>query len=222
MIIVLLGAPGAGKGSVGKPLSEHLALPIISTGDIFRANLSGKTELGLKAKSYMEQGQLVPDDLTFSIVKDRLMQEDCEDGFILDGFPRTLNQARLLEEFLSEHGIKLDLVLNIHLEDDVIIRRLTSRMVCFSCGAPYNSISKKPLVDGVCDICGGPVAVRSDDRPEIIMSRLETYREQTSPLIDYYQEKGLLKTMDNDCTIEEGAERALALIEDLDDRHDYL
>ncbi len=209
MRIVLLGAPGAGKGSVGRPLSAELGIPVISTGDIFRSNISGKTKLGLTAKEYMDKGELVPDELTISIVEDRLGKDDCRNGFILDGFPRNLFQADELDRILESAGTPLDLVLNIHLSDEKIISRLSARMVCSVCSESYNRLSKDTSMPGICDKCGGKVSVRDDDAPKTVRKRLETYYMQTQPLISYYSDKGILRTIDNDCSIEEGSKRAM-------------
>ncbi|MDD2392491.1 MAG: adenylate kinase [Eubacteriales bacterium] len=212
MRIILLGAPGAGKGSVGRPLSSQLEIPVISTGDIFRSNISGRTKLGLTAKGYMDRGELVPDGLTVSIVEDRIAQSDCAKGFILDGFPRNTFQASELDRILEKANLKIDLVLNVHLSDERIIQRLSSRMVCSSCGESYNRMSKDTSMPGICDLCGGRVSVREDDAPETVRKRLETYYLQTMPLIDFYRERGILSTIDNDCTIEEGSKRALEAV----------
>lgn len=214
MRIILLGAPGAGKGSVGRPLSAELGIPVISTGDIFRSNICNKTKLGVTAKSYMDKGELVPDELTVSIVEDRIMQEDCINGFILDGFPRNIFQAKELDRILESSKTPIDLVLNVHLSDDMIILRLSSRMVCSSCGESYNRLSKDTSMPGICDRCGGKVCVRDDDRPETIKKRLETYYSQTQPLIDFYDSRGILRTMDNNCSIEEGSQRAIAIVKE--------
>lgn len=213
MRMILLGAPGAGKGSVGRPLSEKLGIPVISTGDIFRQNIAQNTELGRIAKSYIDSGALVPDEITVSIIAERLRNSDCSKGFILDGFPRTLFQAKELERIFDSLGCRLDLVLNVLLDDEKIIQRLSSRMVCAQCQATYNTITKRPAVEGVCDCCGGKVAVRPDDNPETIRKRLETYYKQTQPLIQYYTEKQLIADMDNDCTITQGIIHAMAAID---------
>lgn len=209
MRMILLGAPGAGKGSVGRPLSSELGIPVISTGDIFRSNIVNKTPLGITAKEYMDKGALVPDELTVSIVEDRLSQQDCSGGFILDGFPRNLFQAGELDRILNGRGTPLDLVLNVHLSDERIIKRLSARMVCSACGESYNRLSKDTSMPGICDSCGGKVSIREDDAPETVKKRLETYYEQTRPLIEFYRTRGILKTIDNDCSIEEGSRRAL-------------
>ena len=213
MIIILLGAPGAGKGSVGKPLSAELGIPVISTGDIFRWNIAQNTELGRLAKTYIDNGALVPDEVTVSIVADRLQAADCADGFLLDGFPRTVNQAQALDRLFAERGQTLDVVLNVELSDERIIQRLSSRMVCAGCGTTYNAITKRPAAEGICDDCGGAVVVREDDAPATVRRRLETYYRQTQPLIDYYASRNLLTSIDNDCSIEQGLVIAKEAIE---------
>ncbi|MCQ1530921.1 adenylate kinase [Lutispora saccharofermentans] len=198
MRIVLLGPPGAGKGTQAVKLVEKYNIPHISTGDIFRKNLKEKTELGLKAKEYMDKGLLVPDELVVDIVKDRLVEEDCAKGFLLDGFPRTVDQADALETELSKLGIKLDGVINIEVEDEVLIGRLTGRLVCRKCGATYHSKFNKPKAENVCDLCGGELYTRDDDKEETVKNRLLVYKNQTQPLIDYYTKKGMLKTIDGE------------------------
>ena len=198
MRIVLLGPPGAGKGTQAVKLVEKYNIPHISTGDIFRKNLKEKTELGLKAKEYMDKGLLVPDELVVDIVKDRLVEEDCAKGFLLDGFPRTVDQADALETELSKLGIKLDGVINIEVEDEVLIGRLTGRLVCRKCGATYHSKFNKPKAENVCDLCGGALYTRDDDKEETVKNRLLVYKNQTQPLIDYYTKKGMLKTIDGE------------------------
>ncbi|MHB8961684.1 MAG: adenylate kinase [Saccharofermentanales bacterium] len=213
MRIILLGAPGAGKGSVGKPLSSRLGIPVISTGDIFRQNIAANTELGKLAKMYIDNGALVPDEITVSIIADRLKNDDCIAGYILDGFPRTVFQARELDRILESLDDKIDVVLNIMLSDDKIISRLSNRMVCGKCGESYNAVTKNPAAKGICDVCGGKVSVRDDDAPETVRKRLDTYNAQTQPLIEYYTSKGLLVSIDNDCTIAQGLVNAMAAID---------
>jgi len=202
MRIVLLGAPGAGKGTQAVALSEKLDIPHISTGDIFRANVQDGTELGLKAKEYMDSGRLVPDDLTVSIVKDRLLKSDCQKGFILDGFPRTIPQAESLDNELNGLGIKLDAAINLEVPDEVIVRRMKNRRVCGSCGKPYNILTLKPKQEGVCDACGGPLIIRNDDKEETVRERLRVYYKNTEPLIGYYESKGILYNFDGTKDIE--------------------
>lgn len=212
MKIVLLGAPGSGKGSVGTPLSEELNIPVISTGEIFRDNIKNETKLGVLANKYIEKGNLVPDEITVAIVEDRINKRDCAKGYILDGFPRTVNQANEFEKILSKKGESLDLVINIKLEDKIIIKRLSNRRICSNCNEPYNLISKKPKVGGICDVCGSKIIQRADDSEETVKARLETYYEQTQPLVDYYEDKGLLESMNNDCSMEEGFQRAMKIV----------
>lgn len=198
MRVVLLGPPGAGKGTQAVKLVEKYNIPHISTGDIFRKNLKEKTELGLKAKEYMDQGLLVPDNLVVDIVKDRLMEKDCNKGFLLDGFPRTVEQAEALEKELKKLNINLNGVINIDVKDETLIDRLTGRLVCKSCGATYNAKFNKPKQDKICDICKGELYTRDDDKEETVKNRLEVYKNQTQPLIDYYEKKGKLTTIDGE------------------------
>lgn len=193
MRIILLGAPGAGKGTQAKTISERLAIPHISTGDIFRANIKGNTPLGIKAKEYIDKGALVPDELTVDLVKDRLSNPDCAKGFILDGFPRTIPQAEYLDKVLKEMKIELDATLLIDVKDEDIIERMSGRRVCTSCGASYHIAYNPTKVEGVCDVCKAPVVQRADDAAETVLSRLETYHKQTQPLISYYEKAGKLK-----------------------------
>lgn len=215
MNIILLGAPGAGKGSVGKPLSKTMSIPIISTGDIFRQNIKENTPLGVTAKKFIDNGELVPDSLTISIVEDRINRDDCKKGFILDGFPRTVFQAAEFEKILGTQNSAIDLVLNVQLSDDIIISRLSHRRVCRNCGETYNTVSRPTKINSVCDICGGEVVKREDDNEETVKKRLETYYSQTLPLVKYYSEKGLLYNLDNNCSSEEGLKRALEIISDM-------
>lgn len=198
MRIVLLGPPGAGKGTQAVKLVDKYNIPHISTGDIFRKNLKEKTQLGLKAKEYMDKGLLVPDDLVVDIVKDRLMEKDCNRGFLLDGFPRTVEQAEALEKELNKLSIKLSGVINIDVEDKTLIDRLTGRLVCRNCGATYNVKFNKPKKNNICDECGGELYTRDDDKEETVKNRLEVYKKQTQPLIDYYDKKDILTTIDGE------------------------
>lgn len=192
MIIMLLGAPGAGKGTQAVELAKILGIPHISTGDIFRANIKEGTELGKLAASIINKGMLVPDDVTFAIVKDRLSQEDCADGAILDGFPRTIPQARMLDEYLESQGKKLDVVINIVIDEQEIVKRLSERRVCPECKATYH-LGHRPPANGInCDVCGAEVILRDDDKPEVVQKRLDEYHVSTEPLIEYYKEKGNL------------------------------
>lgn len=198
MRIVLLGPPGAGKGTQAAKLVEKYDIPHISTGDIFRKHLKEKTKLGLKAKEYMDKGLLVPDELVVDIVKERLMEDDCTKGFLLDGFPRTVEQADALEEELKKQNLKLDGVINIEVRDEIIIDRLTGRLVCKKCGATFHEKFNKPKQEGICDICGGELYTRDDDKVETVKNRLDVYKKQTQPLIDYYAQKGILKTINGE------------------------
>jgi len=201
MRMILLGPPGAGKGTQATILSATLKIPHISTGDIFRANIKGGTDLGLLAKSYIDAGKLVPDDVTVGIVANRLNEKDCESGFIMDGFPRTIPQAQMFDEMLDRLGRKVDVVINITVDDDVIINRLSGRRMC-SCGKTYHIKNNPPKIEGICDVCNSPLYIRDDDKEETIKERLKTYHKQTSPLIDYYQKKGLLRNFDGSKPIE--------------------
>ncbi len=212
MKIVLLGAPGAGKGTQAKALSEKLSVPHISTGDIFRANIKGNTPLGVKAKEYMDKGQLVPDELTVEIVKDRLANPDCANGFILDGFPRTIPQAEYLDKVLNDMKIELDATLLINVKDADIIERMSGRRTCPNCGASYHVIYNPTKVEGICDVCNTPVIQRADDAPETVLSRLETYHKQTQPLISYYENAGKLKVAEGADEVEQTTARVYKVL----------
>lgn len=196
MKIIMLGAPGAGKGTHAKKLTEKFGIPAISTGDIFRENIKNGTELGKKAKEYMDAGNLVPDELVCDLVVDRLKQDDCKNGYILDGFPRTIPQAEALTAALAKNDDAIDYALEIFLEDQAIIDRMSGRRVCKSCGATYHVVNIPPKTEGVCDECDGELIVRDDDAPETVKKRLDVYHEQTAPLIDYYKKQGILKVID--------------------------
>lgn len=197
MKLVLLGAPGAGKGTIAQPLSVILGVPTISTGEIFRNNIREKTKLGELAKQYIDNGELVPDDVTNMIVHDRISHDDCKNGFILDGYPRTTNQAQNFDESLSKIGDRILAAINICLEDDIIIQRLANRRVCSKCGETYNIEFKMPVTAGICDICGSNVVQRDDDNEQTIKKRLNTYHLKTQPLVEYYGQKGILMNIDN-------------------------
>ena len=203
MKLILLGAPGAGKGTQAKMLSKKYDIPHISTGDIFRANIKNETELGKKAKGYMDQGLLVPDELVVALVADRLQEEDAQKGFILDGFPRTIPQAEHLDKTLDKMGTKIDRVINVDCPDENIVKRLSGRRACIKCGATYHIEHLKPQVEGVCDVCGSELVLRDDDKPETVLKRLQVYHEQTQPLIDYYEDKGILVAVDGKLPIED-------------------
>lgn len=196
MRIILMGPPGAGKGTQAEKLTQELAVPHISTGDMFRKAIKEETELGKKAKSFMDQGQLVPDEVTIGIVRERLAESDCENGFLLDGFPRTVPQADALDGILQELNMALDAVINITVFRELLIERLTGRRVCRACGATYHVIFNPSKADGVCDKCSGELYQRNDDQIETVGNRLDVYEGQTAPLIEYYRNKGLLKEVD--------------------------
>lgn len=200
---VLLGPPGAGKGTQAVRLVEKYEIPHISTGDIFRKNIKEGTELGKKAQEYMNAGALVPDELVVDLVKDRLQQDDCKNGFLLDGFPRTIFQAEKLDEFLSESNQKMDIVINLKVEKEALIKRLTGRRVCKDCGASYHIVNIPPKKDGVCDICGGELIQRKDDNIETVENRINVYEEQTAPLIGYYKEAGSLVDFNGEASLDE-------------------
>ncbi len=196
MKLIMLGAPGAGKGTQAKMIAERYDIPHISTGDIFRANIKNGTELGMEAKKYMDQGLLVPDDLTVKILLDRVAQPDCKNGYVLDGFPRTIPQAEVLDKALAEMGEAIDYAVNVDVPDENIVKRMSGRRACVSCGATYHIEHIPPKKEGICDKCGEELILRDDDKPETVFNRLHVYHEQTQPLIDFYKEKGVLKTVD--------------------------
>jgi len=193
---VLLGPPGAGKGTQAAKIVEKYHIPHISTGDIFRENIKKGTELGKRAQEYMNKGELVPDELVIEIATTRLLEDDCKDGFLLDGFPRTVHQAEKLDEFLAAHDSKLDKVVDIAVEKEELIVRLTGRRVCKACGASYHVVNIPPKKEGVCDVCGGPLIQRADDNEETVANRIEVYEAQTMPLIEYYEKAGNIAHID--------------------------
>ncbi len=193
---VLLGPPGAGKGTQAVKIVEKYNIPHISTGDIFRENIKNGTELGKKAQEYMNKGELVPDDLVIDLATDRLLADDCKNGFLLDGFPRTVYQAEKLDEFLKAHGQKLDTVIDIEVEKEELIARLTGRRVCKACGASFHVVNIPPKKEGICDICGAELYQRADDTAETVENRIEVYNQQTMPLVDYYSKAGNIVTID--------------------------
>lgn len=195
--IILMGPPGAGKGTLAKQLKQSLNLVHISTGDMFRENIKGGTELGLLAKSYIDRGDLVPDQVTIDMLKDRLAKDDCANGFLLDGFPRTLPQAEALEKLSKEINRPIEVVVNLDCNNEELIRRISGRRVCKNCGAPYHVTTMKPKVEGVCDLCGGPLYQRADDNEEALKVRLDHYVHDTKPLLDFYAERGLLKNFNS-------------------------
>ncbi|MBE6905448.1 adenylate kinase [Marasmitruncus massiliensis] len=209
MKLILLGAPGAGKGTQAEIICDRLHIPAISTGNIIREALKNGTEMGLKAKSYMEEGKLVPDDVVIGIIKERLAQDDCRNGFILDGFPRTVPQAQALDAM----GIEIDRVIDIEVADEAIEKRMGGRRVCEKCGASYHVEVKPPKQEGVCDRCGGGLVIRKDDQPETVRDRLAVYHQQTEPLKDYYAETGKLKIVVGQQELEETTKLTLAALE---------
>ena len=196
MKIIMLGAPGAGKGTQAKQIADRYNIPHISTGDIFRANIKNGTELGKKAKEFMDQGLLVPDELTCDLVMDRIQQDDCKNGFILDGFPRTIPQAEALTAALDHINQKKDFEIDVDVPDENIVNRMSGRRACLNCGATYHIVSIPTKVEGICDRCGSEVVLREDDKPETVQKRLNVYHEQTQPLIEYYAAQNILKTVD--------------------------
>lgn len=202
MRLLITGRPGAGKGSQAVNIKEYYKIPHISTGDMFRAAMKAGTKMGLLAKGYMEKGELVPDEVTIGIVCDRLQEEDCKNGFLLDGFPRNITQAEALDKFLLEQGIKLDAVLDVDVDKSVLVRRMVGRRVCKTCGATYHVEFNKPKKDGVCDNCGATLIQRPDDTENTAVNRLDVYDKQTAPLLDYYKKQGLLKSVNGDQSFE--------------------
>ena len=203
MKIIMLGAPGAGKGTQAKKIAAKYEIPHISTGDIFRANIKNGTELGKKAKTYMDQGLLVPDELVVDLVVDRVNQDDCKNGYVLDGFPRTIPQAEALPEALAKMGQKMDYAIDVNVPDENIVRRMGGRRACVGCGATYHVEYAPTKKEGICDVCGAELILRDDDKPETVQKRLNVYHEQTQPLIDYYTEAGILKTVDGTVDIDD-------------------
>ena len=196
MKIVMLGAPGAGKGTQANMIAEKYNIPHISTGDIFRANIKNGTELGKEAKGYMDKGQLVPDELTVKLLLDRVAQADCKNGYVLDGFPRTIPQAEVLDSELTKNGEKLDYAIDVDVPDENIIHRMGGRRACLKCGATYHVEYVPPKKDGICDVCGSELVLRDDDKPETVKNRLKVYHDQTQPLIEYYTKQNVLHSVD--------------------------
>ena len=209
MNIIMLGAPGAGKGTQAAVLCEHFGIPTISTGNMIREALKNGTEMGLKAKSYMDDGKLVPDEVVIGIVKERLSEDDCKKGFILDGFPRTIPQA----EALDAMGVEIQYVINIDVPDETITKRMSGRRVCENCGRPYHIESLKPQKDGVCDDCGGTLVQRKDDHPDTVLARLDVYHKETEPLADYYRKQGKLVNVEGQNTVADTTAAVLKAIE---------
>ncbi len=196
MKIIMLGAPGAGKGTQAKMIAEKYGIPHISTGDIFRSNIKDGTELGMEAKKYMDQGLLVPDELTVKILLDRVARADCRNGYVLDGFPRTIPQAEVLDQALEKIGDQIDFAVNVSVPDENIVKRMSGRRACVGCGATYHIEHIPPEKEGICDTCGMELILREDDKPETVQNRLNVYHSQTQPLIEFYQKKGILQTVD--------------------------
>lgn len=213
MKIIMLGAPGAGKGTQAKMIADKYEIPHVSTGDIFRANIKNGTALGMEAKSYMDKGQLVPDELTVKILLDRVAQEDCKKGYVLDGFPRTIPQAEVLDKALTELNDKIDYAINVDVPDENIVRRMSGRRACVNCGATYHVVHIPPKTEGVCDRCGNELILRDDDKEETVKNRLSIYHEQTQPLIDYYTAKGVLKNVDGTQDMQVVFENIIACVE---------
>ena len=196
MKIIMLGAPGAGKGTQAKMIAEKYGIPHVSTGDIFRANIKENTPLGQKAKEYMDKGLLVPDELVVDLVVDRVQQDDCKNGYVLDGFPRTIPQAEALDTALKAKGEKVDFAIDVNVPDENIVKRMSGRRACLSCGATYHIEHIPPKKEGICDKCGQELVLRDDDKPETVLNRLKVYHDQTQPLIEFYTKKNVLKTVD--------------------------
>lgn len=213
MKIIMLGAPGAGKGTQAKQIADKYTIPHISTGDIFRANIKNNTELGQKAKQYMDQGMLVPDELTCDLVVDRIKQEDCKEGYILDGFPRTIPQAECLDKALETLNDKIDYAVDVEVPDENIIRRMSGRRACTSCGATYHIVYNPTKEEGICDRCGKELVLREDDAPETVTKRLAVYHEQTQPLIDYYRNKEVLAEVDGTKDMQEVFDAIVNILE---------
>ena len=213
MKVIMLGAPGAGKGTQAKMIAEKYQIPHISTGDIFRANIKKGTELGMEAKKYMDQGALVPDELTVRILLDRVAQEDCKNGYVLDGFPRTIPQAEVLEKALAKLNESIDYAIDVEVLDDNIVRRMSGRRACVSCGATYHLQHVPPQKEGYCDACGSELILRDDDKPETVANRLKVYHEQTQPLIVFYGNKGILRSVDGAADMKDVFSAITAILE---------
>ena len=212
MVIVMLGAPGAGKGTQADLICAEYNIPHISTGDIFRANIKNGTELGKRAKSYMDKGELVPDQLTVEILLDRVAQDDCKEGYVLDGFPRTIPQAEVLDDALGKLSAKVDYAINVDVPDDAIVARMSGRRSCPDCGTVYHIVYNKPAKDGTCDKCGASLVQREDDAEETVRNRLKVYHDQTAPLIDFYEKKGALKTVDGTQDMKQVTDNIFAIL----------
>ena len=216
MKIIMLGAPGAGKGTQAKKIAEKYGIPHISTGDIFRANLKAGTPLGLKAKEYMDKGALVPDSLTLELIMDRFSNPDCANGYVLDGFPRTIPQAEALTEALKKNNEEVDFAIDVDVPDEVIVNRMSGRRACVNCGATYHIVFNPPKKEGKCDTCGADLILRNDDKPETVQNRLSVYHEQTQPLIDYYNSFGKLRSVDGTKEMTDVFETIVDILENKD------
>ena len=212
MKIIMLGAPGAGNGTQAKMIAEKYGIPHNSTGDIFRYNIKNGTELGKEAKKYMDQGLLVPDELTVKILLDRVAQDDCKNGYVLDGFPRTIPQAAVLEEALTKLGDRSEYAINVEVPDENIVKRMGGRRACVNCGATYHIEHVPPKKEGICDNCGSELILRDDDKPETVKNRLSVYHKQTQPLIDFYNGKGVLRTVDGTVDMKDGFNAIVAIL----------
>ena len=213
MKIIMLGAPGAGKGTQAKRIADKWQIPHVSTGDIFRANIKNGTELGMEAKKYMDMGALVPDELTVKILLDRVAQEDCKNGYVLDGFPRTIPQAEVLDKALTDLGDSIDYAINVDVPDENIVNRMSGRRACVACGATYHIVYAPTKTEGICDRCGKELILRDDDKPETVKKRLTVYHDQTQPLIEYYGAKNILKSVDGTKDMEEVFQDIVKILE---------
>ena len=213
MKIIMLGAPGAGKETQAKKIAEKYEIPHISTGDIFRANIKNNTELGKKAKAYMDQGLLVPDELTLELIMDRFEQPDCKNGYVLDGFPRTIPQAEALTKALSENSEKIDFAVNVEVPDESIVERMSGRRACLNCGGTYHIIFNPSKKEGICDKCSSELVLREDDKPETVSKRLKVYHDQTQPLIDYYRGQNVLREVDGTKEVSEVFDGIINILE---------
>ena len=212
MKLIMLGAPGAGKGTQAKKIAEKYQIPHISTGDIFRANIKAGTELGMKSKSFMDQGQLVPDEVTIGMLLDRISQDDSKNGYVLDGFPRTIPQAESLTAALKERGENIDYAVNVDVPDENIVNRMSGRRACVGCGATYHVVYNAPKTENICDTCGEKLILRDDDKPETVQNRLHVYHDQTQPLIDYYKNEGVLVEVDGTQDLEKVFQDIVAVL----------